>query len=244
MGIITAKGQEAKESAQQGGSSSVDLKKVFVKLKDGDSLKVRLLTAEDYVEYKGHGSYSKGIWTQPCIKPAGKECALCEASNHDTGVKDNNGYNEWNHIYAKKRYLFVFGDLKSGKLRAFDATQKQGKAIMSSIAEYAESVGDVAFTFKRVGEGTDTTYTLSPILKMKEEEQEAFDGFDDVEVELDFYETCLQERTRKQQIADLKKAGFPVDEVFGDEAKDLEDENQEGEAESQEGEDVNPEDAF
>jgi hypothetical protein len=47
MGIITAKGKQAAESANKATGSGIDFKKVFVKLKDGESIKVSLLSAED-----------------------------------------------------------------------------------------------------------------------------------------------------------------------------------------------------
>ena len=85
MGIISAKGKQAAESANKTTGSGIDFKKVFIKLKDGESVKVRLLGAEDYVEYLAHGSFAKGIFTQPCIRVTGESCALCDASNYTGG---------------------------------------------------------------------------------------------------------------------------------------------------------------
>lgn len=241
MSIITAKGKQAAESANKEKGNQIDFKKVFIKLKDGESMKVRLLSAEDYVEYMAHGSYNKGIYTQPCIKPAGEKCALCEASNYEGGEKDAFGKAEWNHLYAKKRYIFAFADLETGELRVFDASKNQAKGLIASIEEYAEDINDVAFTFKRVGTSKDTTYTLNPILKMKGDDKTNFEALNGQEVEMSFYETVLQARTREQQIKELKDAGFPVAEVFGNEA-DAKDPNAEA-APRSEGE-VNPEEAF
>lgn len=250
MSLITNKGKQAKESANQGGG--VDLKEVFIKLKDGDNIRVRLLSDEDYVEYKAHGSYNKGIYTQPCIEPAGEKCALCEASEYKGGEKDQNGYPEWNHIYGKKRYLFAFVNIDTGKKVVFDATKNQAKSIIGSIEEYAENINDVAFTFKRTGTKTDTTYSLSPILKLKKAEQEAFDKAGEEEFEIEFFEQCLMARKRPQQIKELKDAGFPLEEVFSKAdikaMKDLKNDDEDGEGDAQpieDGEgDVNPEEAF
>ncbi len=211
MSVITAKGKAAKESANKQG---IDFKKAFIRLKDGESVRVRILSEEDFVEYFSHGHYSKGVFTQPCIEPAGEECALCEAGQYE-GEKDDKGNNVWRPLLARKRYLFGFADIDEGEIRVFDASKTQAQALIAAIEEYAENLGDVAFTLKRVGKGKDTTYTLNPILKLKKADQEKFYAFDGKEVEVEFYEKCLQPRTRAKQIAELKKAGFPIAEIFG-----------------------------
>ncbi len=216
MGIITAKGKSAKESVNK-TSTNIDFKKVFIKLKDGDSIKVRLMSAEDYVEYLAHGSYNKGIYTQPCIEPAGKKCAMCQAAKYEGGEKDAFDNAEWAHIKAKKRYLFAFADIESGEFRVFDASKNQAKGLIGTIDEYAEDVADVMFTLKRVGTSKDTTYSLNPVLKMKGDDKSKFEAFEGKEVEMNFYETCLQPRTREKQLEELNSAGLPMSEVFGNE---------------------------
>ena len=134
---------------------------------------------------------------------------------------------EWNHLYAKKRYIFALADLTTGELRVFDATKNQAKVIIASIDEYAESLNDLAFTFKRVGGGKDTSYNLSPIIKMKAEDKTNFDAFNDEEVTVEYFETILQARSREEQIKELKDGGFPVAEVFGKEAASPKDPNEE-----------------
>lgn len=218
MSIITAKGKKAGENAQK-ETSSIDFKEAYIKLKDGESVKVRLLSAEDYVEYKAHGSYAKGIFTQPCIASTGEKCALCEASNYEGGTEDQYGKPEWNHLYARPRYLFAFADIGKKTVRLFDATKNQAKGLISAIEEYGEDIADIAFTFKRVGNKTDTTYSLNPILKMKGADKEGFDSFEGQEVEVEFFEKALFARTREKQIEELRNAGFPVAKVFGKEGE-------------------------
>jgi hypothetical protein len=205
MSVITAKGKAAKESANK-KKVEIDFKKVFIKLKENESVKVRLLSSEDYVEYMAHGNYNLGIYTQPCLKPAGKKCAMCEASDAEVEGFDA--------IYAKKRYLFVFADIDNGMIRVFDATKGQAKGIIEQIEEYADDLGELAFNFKRTGTKTETSYTLNPIVKMKADDKAKFAAFDDAKVEDDFYETVLQARSYEQQIEELKQAGFPVGSHF------------------------------
>ncbi|MDF2612525.1 MAG: hypothetical protein K0S71_311 [Clostridia bacterium] len=207
MSIITAKGKDARKSAE---TKKVDLKNVFLKLKDGDSIKVRLLSAEDYVEYKAHGDFNLGIYTQPCIAPEGKKCALCEASK--------SGIEEFERIYAKKRYLFAFSDLKSGELRVFDASKNQATSLIAEIEELASDYdfSEAVFTFSRKGTKTATAYSLKvvPEKKVTDEDRVSFEKFDGQEVEVSFYEAVLQARDYEGQVKSLKDAGFPVAQFF------------------------------
>ena len=58
MSVITAKGSKAKEGASK---ENLDKSKIYLRLKDGESHKVRLLSAEDYVEYNAVGDFNNGI---------------------------------------------------------------------------------------------------------------------------------------------------------------------------------------
>lgn len=205
MSVVTARGKKAKESATK-KNLNIDFKKIFIRLKDGDSVRVRILSAEDYVEYLAHGNYNLGIFTQPCNKPAGNPCAMCEAGN--------SGEEGWEAIKARKRYLFAFADIDDGSIRVFDATKGQATGLIDTIEQYAEDIEGVAFTFKRTGNKTETAYTLNPILKLKPADKEKFDKFDGAMVEDEFFETVLQARSFEQQVEELKKNGFPVNNHF------------------------------
>jgi len=207
MSIITAKGKQAKQSAE---AKKVDLKNVFIRLKDGESIKVRLISAEDYVEYKAHGDFNLGIYTTPCLAPTGQKCAMCEASK--SGVED------FERVYAKKRYLFVFADLNSGELRVFDASKNQATTLITEIEDLANDydLSETIFEFSRKGTKTGTTYALKvvPEKRVTASDRDNFDKFDGQEVEIYFYETVLQARTYEQQVQSLKDAGFPVEAHF------------------------------
>lgn len=206
MSVVTARGKAAKESANKKQNQDIDFKKVFIRLKDGDSVRVRILSEEDYVEYLAHGDYNLGIYTQPCIATDGQKCAHCEAAN--------SGVEGFEKNYAKKRYLFAVADLDEKIVRVFDATKGQTKGLIDSIESYADSIGEVAFTLKRTGTKTETSYTLAPILKLKPVDKEKFDSFNEQIIEDEFFETVLQARTREQQIEELQRAGFPVERLI------------------------------
>lgn len=219
------RGQEAREAIENKGGSGIDFSKAFVRLKAGESIRVRVLSNYDYVAYKAHGHFKKGIHTQPCIKVAEERCLLCEASSYngdlvgsviDT-VKNMKGeeISEWNSLYAKKRVLFAFIDLDEDMIRIFDATKNQAEGLIATIEEYADDLDDMAFTLKRTGEKLDTTYSLNPIMPKKMTEvQEVFDKHEGETITDELFEEALQARTTEEQAKELMTAGFPLKQAL------------------------------
>lgn len=196
MSAITAKGSQAKENANK---SNLDLKKVYLRLKENQTHKVRLLGAEDYVEYQAVGDYNLGIYNQPVT------------DDSPLLVAHAKGGEKFKNLYKKSRYVFVFASLETGELVAWDASKTQAKAMISTIEEYKEVLGEIAFNFKRTGDKTETVYSLNPIIKMKPEEQEAFNKFDGQAVEMEFFESIIQPKSPEFLAKLLKEAGFDTD---------------------------------
>ena len=105
-------------------------------------------------------------------------------------------------------------DIDTGELRVFDATKGQATGLIDTIEQYAEDLNEFAFTFKRIGNKTETSYTLNLIPKLKNDDKQKFAAFNDVVVEDDFFDSVLFERTWEQQIESLVEAGFSV-EILG-----------------------------
>lgn len=230
--MITARGNKAKENAnKEFNNDNVDLGKVYVKLKDGDSIKLRFLGNEDYIEYYAHNYYKKdgnGIFTQPCQTIVGGKCAYCQAAKYQ-GEKDAEGKSIWKALGKRNKYQFAVADLDVGELRVIEVSKKQAKVLIAVIDDMEEQgmLGEIAFTYKRTGSGKDdTTYTLNPIMKLNKEYQAKFDKFNGVKVEDKFFEDILAPKNDKgedlfprdfeHQLEALHKAGFPVEEVFGE----------------------------
>lgn len=197
MSAITAKGSQAKENANK--KNRPDLKKVLLKLKDGDSHKVRLLSTEDYVEYSSAGDFNLGIYTQ-AISP---DSPLLVA--HAKGGEKFKG------LYKKSRYNFVFASIETGELVALQVSKNQAKTLIKSIDEYADHISTVAFKVTRSGDDTSTVYTLNPMLGMNDKEKEMFAKFDGQEVEMEFYEAVLEPKSDDFLAKLLKEAGFDVE---------------------------------
>lgn len=209
MSIFTARGEQVKESINR---QSVDLSKVRMTLKSGQSRKVRLLGVNDYVEYKAHSDFQNKIYTQPCISVLGKECPLCIA--HKSGIEKFEG------LVPKKRYVFAFGDMETGTVMTLDVSKGQAKKLISSIEEYKEEINELAFNLKKEGEKTETAYILNPIIKMKGNDQEQFDALEGIEVTDEFFSTVLSPRSEELMVKVLAEADFPVTE-FGMELPEM-----------------------
>lgn len=211
MSLISAKGNEAVASAAK---SSVDLDKVMIRLKDGESIKVRLLGTEDFAEYKAVSGFNLGVYTQPSLEPLGQKDYFIEAGKLAKAGKVDEKFDV---LYSKSRYLIAMADVSSGDLRIWDASKSQFNKFISDLAEYSEIIEDgdeLVFTFKRTGNKIETTYSLSPVMKPKAAELEGFHKFDGQVIEDTLYESVLQPRTAKLQVSVLKDAGFPVEEYF------------------------------
>ncbi|WP_407708513.1 hypothetical protein ACIU4M_00680 [Bacillus altitudinis] len=199
MSAITAKGREAKENASK---SRPDMKKVLFKLKENQTHAVRILSVDDNVEYASTGDFNLGIYTQAISQ----DSPLLVANKH--------GGEKFKNLYKKARYCFVFASLETGELMALQVSKNQAKTIFSSLEEYEDNIADIAFNLKRTGSDTSTVYSLSPILKMKPEQQEAFDKFNGVEVELEFFESILEPKSDEFLAKLLKEAGFDTDKYL------------------------------
>ena len=211
MGLVTKRGQEVKEAVNK---DSIDLKKVFIRLKDGQSIKVRLLGVQDYVQYRAHANgFSFGIYSQPCLAPTGVECPLCKAYEHDKEA--------YKDLRPSNKYLVAMADLEEGMIRVWDCSKNQLKNLIAQISEYEEDIAsgeEMMFTFKRTGTKTSTTYTLSPIINKKQRAdlEDNYHKFDDMVVEDSFFEGCLVPRSESIIMNALKQAGLPVETIFPD----------------------------
>jgi hypothetical protein len=243
MSIFTGKGKAIKEQMKKGNSNDgekLDYKKIKINkdLKaEGDSIRVRVLAPEDYTTYEAHGSFEKGIWTTPCINPTGDgeaRCLHCEAYKADDKYKD---------LKPSTRFLFAFYDIDMGMVRYIDVSYGQGGKLMDDIEEYEEDLNEYAFTLKRQGTGTKTAYKLSPILKLKGADKEAFDKADGMEVEENFFEKALYIKNTNQMAIDLENAGFDVEGKLGYEIQD-DNKDDENDGQKQDGGDVDPEKVF
>lgn len=207
MSLFTAKGSEVKDQINK---EKVDLKEAFIRLKaENESVPVRLLGTEDYVAYKAHSDFKKGLYNTPCLSVRGEDCPYC--------VANKEGGEDWKNFYARERFMFAFAELNSGQVKVLEVSRNQAKKLISQIEEYSEEIeaGEVAFNLTRSGTGTSTAYLLNLITpKRMKEIQSKFDEFDGVKVELEFFEERLVAKSPTYMLNLLEDAGFPIEEYF------------------------------
>jgi hypothetical protein len=221
MSIITGKGKDVKKNMKpKEEKPKLDFKKVKINktlTSEGDSIRVRLLSDDDYTTFESHGSFSTGIYTTPCTDPTdekgnsiieGGRCLYCESVEK--------GF-ESEELKSKTRFIFAFYDLDLEMVRTLEVSYNQGQSLIDDIDSYADELNTYAFELKRKGSGTKTTYSLSPILSLKKDPgaQASFDGAKDVTVDPELYERVLYVKTLNQQAIELENAKFDVEGELG-----------------------------
>lgn len=204
MSLFTATGEEAKKSATQ---KNVDLKKAYIRLKENEGVRVRVLKVDDYVEYMAQGNYNLKIYDQPQID------AILGYPSPLT-IACNSGIEGFDKLYPRKRYIFAFYDIDQQMIRFWDCSKTQATKMIGDIEEYADNIGEIAFNLKRTGDKTETVYSLNPILKLDATGKEGFESGNEVKVALTDFDAVLIPRSPEQQIGLLKQAGFPVEKFF------------------------------
>lgn len=204
MSLFTATGEQAKVSATK---KKLDLKVAYIRLKENESVRVRVLGVTDYVEYLAQGNYNLGIYDQPMIdKLLGYPSPLTVACN--------SGIEGFDKLYPRKRYIFALYDIDQKMVRFWDCSNAQATKMIGDIEEYAENINEIAFNFKRTGTKTETVYSLNPILKLDATGKEGFDSGEGITVKVADFDAVLVPRSEEQQINALKQAGFPVEKFF------------------------------
>jgi len=209
MSMITSRGQAAADSITK---EKLSVKDEYITLKADEAVVVRILGAEDYVGYMSHSSYNLSIFTQPCPDPQAKTCEYCKAASA--------GIEAFQDLRLKPRYTFGFAELGERRIKLLDVSKNQAKKLLVAIEEYADVIDEMPFTLRRVGSGTDTAYSLSPIIKAKPNQMDAFHSFDGETIDLEFFSDRLEAKvsTPNFKIKLLSEASFPTDmliKMFG-----------------------------
>lgn len=223
MSILLSKGSETLDNSEKGGGKGN--KAGFIRLKSGESIRIAFVAdraiPENVVfasaEYLNHGDYENNIQSHPCLEPVGNGCHSC-----DKGVP------------RSKRFVISFvvlddytkgkTKIESGNVGVLDVSKKQYNAIKTAVKDYFEdeAIFEMAFKLSKTGTGTDSSYAISPILKLKGDDAERVAAAKEVELEEDFFDNALRPRTN-EQLRDLLKNY--VREVEGDDAEEADEDN-------------------
>jgi len=226
MSIFVKKGKEVTQEEQ-----TVDRKKVLRFLKSGDSIKVAILSAEDFGEYLQHGGFTLSnkyqVYNMPCLKHQGKPDLYDKAvplMYQDAEEAEKAGDKQKaeelrllaGELRAKKRMLFGFVDLSTGEQIVVDVTKGQGENLVDTILEYEDSITEMPFLLEKKGSKANTVVSLSPIVNMKKltaTEKANFEAVKGTQFDQTLFEKIFYVKPEEQQIQDLIKIGFDVSRI-------------------------------
>lgn len=166
LSVFVAKGEAAKtmNTSSTGGNYE------WLRLKNGEKKRVMFLTGMgEFASYWAHDDYQRRINTHACLAPEGKRCPSCEAG-----------------ITRRLHTVVLFWEIDDEKVLVWDTVKKHMNSVYSKIDEYPEDYLEMPFTIKRIGDGNQTVYDMSPIMRLKPEEKERAEKRKDAEMpELD-----------------------------------------------------------
>jgi hypothetical protein len=228
LSLFTKRGAEAVESAQAGKEDKVS---AHVKFNGGTTLKLRIKSAGDVVEYYAHGLFSPSVKTfapqvtpernakgyvtaNPSIWDQASDLLYKEASAEKDEKKAETLRNSAYNLKSKPRYLFAFVNLETGEEAFVDLTKKQADGVLVAVKKYAKKIDTVAFELAKTGASTNTVVSLTPILDMGEDLTDAERAnFDKVTAEpFDFakFEDFVYLADEAEQTTNLVIAGFDI----------------------------------
>lgn len=217
-------GLDAVESMLKGnaGNEEVENKEESIKriLENGENVLVRIPNLEECVSaYESHSAYENKdpiILPTTCHKENGGE-DLYDKTSRIIMRRANALYNKdkkrskdlWTiakKLEPKMRMQFGFFDLTTGEPFIVEMSQKHGEALLSQIKKYANKSGEMAFELERTGAGSDTGYSLSPVMdELEEEELENFELTATQEFDVEQYKNIRYFKNENQQQEDVNR---------------------------------------
>lgn len=144
----------------------------WVKLEDGEAVKVRFLQELDPDSKNYNEKYGLGFIANEHTNPGDyRRKALCSMDDQGKCWGCEQHRKDYKKGWKARARLYVNVLVDDGKEEPYVAILSQGssgKAITPTIIEYAGEVGsitDLTWRIKRSGKGTDTSYTIIPLAK-------------------------------------------------------------------------------
>jgi hypothetical protein len=228
--MFTKRGAAAVESAQAEKDTKAS---AMVKFTSGTTLKVRVKSKEDSVEYYAYSVFGK-VDTFVPKEPASRnekgyvtsgatpwdlaaDAIYADAKALKDGGDEAGAESLRNQAYllkGKPKYLVGFGNLADGTDIVVDLTPKQAASVFAAIKKYEKKLGTLAFELAKTGSSTNTVVSFSPILDMDEDLTEAeranFEKAGATPFDFEIFETCLYVADDAEQVKNLVIAGFDI----------------------------------
>lgn len=183
MSILKSKGAETIDRSEQtnfnGGGNRDRVE--YLRLKSGEFARVLFLRDDENsdvfatVEYDQHNDFQRKITSHACIRLNG-ECPSCEAG-----------------VPLRTRYLIALYVPEKEKEVVVEMSRRQFNAIKTAIQDYLSdgTLFDMIFKLSKVGQGTETTFAISPILKPTQVELAYIEELKNKTVGTEFFERAI-----------------------------------------------------
>lgn len=199
----------------------------FTSFKSGTTLVVKVLGAEDLVQFFSYGIFNKidsFVAENPSVKsvngyPTDNLTPWDKAWKfHKDKSKEFNDEHgkEAGKYRPKERYAMGFFDLTSGEPIIVDVSKNQAQAIHGVIARNGERLDRLAFELTKQGQSTSTTVSLTPVTFPEEDlTKEQLENMDKAPKEFDMtlFEGILYEADEEEMLKTLTQAGFDVTQI-------------------------------
>jgi hypothetical protein len=220
----------ALNASNEGGAGN---KVEFASFKTGTSYKVRVLGADNLIQFYSYGIFKKVnsfVAKDPSVKNAkgfptenltvwDRAFKYYQDLKFDARDKGNAQAEEeyGNLAYQfkpKERFAMGFIDLATGEPLIIDVSKKQAQSLHAVIAKFEKKLGKVAFELSKQGNGTSTSVSLTPFIDMDDDlndkERENFAKQADKEFDMTLFDGLLYEADEKEQLNNLAVAGFDL----------------------------------
>jgi hypothetical protein len=221
MSIISKKGKQAAESALAEKQTN---NAQMTSFKSGTTLKVRIPSDEEYVEYSSVSVFkvinTVAVESGNLYEKASK--LLYEDANKVKARGDEAVSEELrqqaSQIKPKPRYLFGFFSLENGEPIVIDVSKKQAQVLIKSITKNARKLKKSAFEVSKEGSGQSTTVMITQLESDHEDEScelqpnevKNFLATEGKEFPGNMYEAVLFTKDTADQADDLRAFGFDV----------------------------------
>lgn len=230
MSMFTKRGAAAVESAQ---AEKEPKSSVIAPFSSGTTLKVRVKSKEDSVEYYAYSVFGKVntfvpkdpaernakgyISANPTVWDRAAELIYADAKKAKDSGDEASSEKIRNQAYllkGKPKYLIGLGSLETGEDIVVDLTPKQAAGVFAAIQKYEKKLDKLAFELSKTGSSTNTVVTLSPILDMDEDltdaERANFAKAGENAFDFELFEGCLYVADDAEQTKNLVIAGFDI----------------------------------
>ena len=208
----------ALQATNDGGNAP---KNEFSPFKSGTSYLVKVVDKSAVQLAYGYGSFNDGIHSFVAKNPSKRNAKGYVESNPTPWDKASSYFKAKSEVYTdengqlaykysgKPRFAMAFYCLNEGKFIVVDLTKNQAQAVAAVITKNEKKLDKKPFELEKIGTGTSTAVTLSPLDldDLTEKQQVVFESAPK-DFDTSVFDGIWYEKDDEEQIADLRKTGI------------------------------------